>query len=136
MNMNCGNCGFRLDTGAAFCGNCGFKIVMPGEQPQVFVEQTSDATRSASDIYQQQPMLQPVTDDKSTPALILGIVSIPMALTLMAIPIGVAAIIMGSLALRSNKGKSIAAIITGILGILLSIVIIAIAVSESFKGNS
>ncbi len=109
---------------------------MPGEQPQVFVEQTSDATRSASDIYQQQPMLQPVTDDKSTPALILGIVSIPMALTLMAIPIGVAAIIMGSLALRSNKGKSIAAIITGILGILLSIVIIAIAVSESFKGNS
>ena len=134
--MNCGNCGFRLDTGAAFCGNCGFKIVMPGEQPQVFVEQTSDATRSASDIYQQQPMLQPVTDDKSTPALILGIVSIPMALTLMAIPIGVAAIIMGSLALKSNKGKSIAAIITGILGILLSIVIIAIAVSESFKGNS
>lgn len=136
MNMNCGNCGFRLDTGAAFCGNCGFKIVMPGEQPQVFVEQTSDATRSASDIYQQQPMLQPITDDKSTPALILGIVSIPMALTLMAIPIGVAAIIMGSLALRSNKGKSIAAIITGILGILLSIVIIAIAVSKSFKGNS
>lgn len=134
--MNCGNCGFRLDTGAAFCGNCGFKIVMPGEQPQVFVEQTSDATRSASDIYQQQPMLQPITDDKSTPALILGIVSIPMALTLMAIPIGVAAIIMGSLALRSNKGKSIAAIITGILGILLSIVIIAIAVSKSFKGNS
>lgn len=136
MNMNCGNCGFRLDTGAAFCGNCGFKIVMPGEQPQVFVEQTSDATRSASDIYQQQPMAQPVTDDKSTPALILGIVSIPMALTLVAIPIGVAAIIMGSLALKSNKGKSVAAIITGILGILLSIVIIAIAVSESFKGNS
>lgn len=78
-------------------------------------------------------------------ALVLGIVSILAAVTLigviLGIPLGLLALILGIIGMRrvgkgvaTNKGVAIAGIVTGLLGLILSIAIVA--VGATFFANS
>lgn len=123
MNMNCGNCGFSLDYGAAYCGNCGFKIILPGQtaDPQPSTPPQLTPTSPGPVLLPGQPSTTApfrAADDKATAALLLGILSIPMSLTLLGGVMGIIAIVMGAMSLKTHKGKAVGAIVCGALGVL------------------
>ena len=106
--MYCNKCGAQLEDNAVFCGNCGTPVVtIPGEVPA------------------EKP--------KNTMALvsmILGIASIPLGSMAAAI---VAIILSG---ISKKKGKTTFAsvgLITGIIGIVVSVVELIITIPRMFE---
>jgi len=60
----------------------------------------------------------------ATAALVLGILSIVTSLAwIIAIPLGILAIIFGAVSIKRTRGKALAGLITGIVGITMSILV-------------
>ncbi|HET9850506.1 MAG TPA: hypothetical protein VFP35_02685 [Candidatus Saccharimonadales bacterium] len=73
----------------------------------------------------------------ATASLVLGIVSLPASiLSLFTLPIPVTAIVLGCISLKRKKGFALAGIILGVIGIILSGVVLAVGLNlEKQKTN-
>lgn len=71
---------------------------------------------------QQTVTAQPTRHGMATASLVLGIIAVVTSFIGGGIILGILAIIFGALSIKHNKGKSLAGIITGSIGIALSII--------------
>lgn len=101
----------------------------------------STAPPPPPDAYEQTAPVQPrPTNGMAIAALVCGLLSVPLFLTIIGgILLGLAAIILGVLGVRfanahrgSGKGMAITGIVSGLLGLLLSVLAIA---GLNFLGN-
>ncbi|NLK93883.1 MAG: zinc-ribbon domain-containing protein [Clostridiales bacterium] len=124
--MFCEKCGNKLQDGVKFCPNCGFQV---GSENYTFHDDKVIHTENVQNINYQdiQAMRKKKSENFGIAALVLGIISILLCITVFISGLcGILAIIFGIIQVvsKEKKGLGISGIITGGIGILLSIIFI------------
>ena len=119
MAIFCGKCGSQMEDGTAFCTNCGAPLDRKPVQQQ-YIQQPVQQPAPAYQYYAQP---QPVEHKSSAIAICAFIFSFIIA------PVGLILGIIGLVKKNAGlKGMSIAAVIIGAIGTLLSLVLASILI--------